>query len=77
MSTPKTRHGPSMVLTLADDGFIYKTSRDSQVAAEVYPGSVTTPDLSSIQTKHKNCGARLTTEQQSHLMELWSNEQVI
>ena len=43
-----------------------------------YPSSVTTPDLSSIQTRHKHCCARLTTEQQtnrcqqSHLMELWS-----
>ena len=41
---------------------------------------VTTPDLSSIQTRHKHCGARLTTEhqakqcQQSHCMELWSKE---
>ena len=44
---------------------------------------MTTPDLSSIHTRHKHCGARLTTEQQanqcqqSYLMELWLNEQVI
>ena len=51
----------------------------------VYPSSVTTPDLSSIHTRHKHCGAHFTTEQQanqwqcqqSHLMELWLNEQVI
>ena len=46
-----------------------------------YPSSVTAPDLASIQARHKHC-ARLTTEQQtnrcqqSHLMELWSNEHV-
>ena len=28
------QNGPSMVLTLADDGMIYKTSRDSQEAAK-------------------------------------------
>ena len=44
----------------------------------VYPSGVT--DLSSVQIRHKHCGARLTTEQQanqcqqSHLMELWLNE---
>ena len=49
----------------------------------VYPSGVPTPDLSSIQTRHKHCGARLTTEQQtnqcqqSDLLELWLNEQVI
>ena len=48
----------------------------------VCPSGVTTPDLSSIQTRHKHCGARLTTEQQtnqyqqSHLMELLLNEHV-
>ena len=31
----------------------------------VYPSGVPTPDLSSIQTRHKHCGARLTTEQQT------------
>ena len=81
------QNGPSKILTLADDGFIYKTSKDSQEAAEAVQqqldNSVTTPDLSSTQTRHKHCGARLTTEQQanqshqSHLMELWFNEQVI
>ena len=46
----------------------------------VYPSGVTTPDLSSVQIRHKHCGASLTTEQQankcqrSHLMELWLNE---
>ena len=49
----------------------------------VYPSSVMTPDLSSIHTRHKHCGAHFTAEQQanqcqrSHLMELWLNEQVI
>ena len=49
----------------------------------LYPSGVMTPDLSSIETRHKHCGARLTTEQQtnqcqqSHWMELWLNEHVI
>ena len=44
---------------------------------------VMTMDRSSIQTRHKHCGALLTTGQQanqcqqSHLMELWSNKQAI
>ena len=48
----------------------------------VYPLGVTTLDLSSVQTRHKHCGARLTTEQQanqcrqSHLMELLLNEEI-
>ena len=48
-----------------------------------YPCGVTTPDLSSVQTRQKHCGALLTTEQQAnqcqqlHLMELWLNEQVM
>ena len=32
----------------------------------VYPSSVTTPDLSSIHTRHKHCGAHLTTEQEAN-----------
>jgi len=82
------QNGPSKILTLADDGLIYKTSKDSQEAAEAVQqqldtSNVMTPDLSSIQTRHKHCGAHLTTEQQanqcqqSHLMELRLNEQVI
>ena len=77
------QNGPSKILTEADDGFIYKTSRDSQEAADAMqqqldadPSGVTTLDHSSIQTRHKHCGALLITEQ-SNLMELWSKEQVI
>ena len=80
--------GPSKILTLADDGLIYIISKDCQEAAEAVSqqldtSNVMTPDLSSIQTRHKHCGAHLTTEQQanqcqqSHLMELRLNEQVI
>ena len=49
----------------------------------MYPSGVTSPDLSSIRTRHKHCGARLITDQkanqwqQSQLMELWLNKQVI
>ena len=49
----------------------------------VYPDGVTTPDHLSVETRHAHCDARLTTEQQaneyqqSHLLELWLNEQVI
>ena len=77
------QNGPSKILTLADDGLIYKTSKDSKKQLKqgnnnwiVYPSGVMKPDLSSMQTRHKHCGARLTTEQQanqyqqSHLMEL-------
>ena len=32
----------------------------------VYPSGVMTPNLSSVQTQHKHCGAHLTTEQQSY-----------
>ena len=66
------QNGPSKILTLTDDGahIIYKTSKDSQEAAEAVQqqldtSNVMTPDLSSIQTRHKHCGARLTTEQQT------------
>ena len=50
---------------------------------EACPSGVTARDLSSIQTRHNHCSALLTTEQQgnrcqqSHLMGLWSNEEVI
>ena len=81
------QNGPSRILTEADDGLRYKTSKDSLEAAKVMqqqpdPSGVSTLDLSSIQTSHSHCGARLTTEQQanqcqqSHWMELWLNEQV-
>ena len=74
---------PSKILTEADDGLIYKTSRDSQEATDAMqqqldadPSGVTTLDHSSIQARHKHCGELLITEQ-SNLMELWSKEQVI
>ena len=47
----------------------------SSAARTAYPSGVMTQDFSSIQTRHKHCGALLTTERQSHLMELWLNEQ--
>ena len=64
------QNGPSKILTLADGGLRYKTSKDSQEAAEAVQqqldtSNVMTPDLSSIQTRHKHCGAHLTTEQQA------------
>ena len=77
------QNGPSKILTPVDDGLIYKASRDSQEAADAMqqqldadPSGVTTLDHSSIQTRHKHCGALLITEQ-SNFMELWSKEQVI
>ena len=81
------QNGPSKILTEADDGLRYKTSKDSLEAAKVMqqqldPSGVSTLDLSSIQRRRRHCGARLTTEQQanqcqqSHWMELWLNEQV-
>ena len=84
------QNGPSKILRPADDGLIYKTSRDSQGAAkavqqqlDVNSCGVMTMDRSSIQTRHKRCGTLLTTERQanqcqrSHLMELWSNKQAV
>ena len=50
---------------------------------EACPSGVTARDLSSIQTRHNHCGTLLTTKQQanrcqqSHLMPLWSNGEVI
>ena len=79
----RNQTGLSRVLTLADDGLIYKTTRDIQEAAEVVQqqlenvsqwcqdsGSLINP------SKHRHCGASLKTKQQakrcqqSHLMEL-------
>ena len=69
------QNGPSKILTLADDGLIYKTSTDSRRQPKqcnnnwiVYPNGVTTPDLSSVQTRHRHCGALLTTEHQANKM---------
>ena len=48
-----------------------------------YPNGAQTSDFSSIRTRYKHCKALLTTEQQvkryqqPHLMELWSNAQII
>ena len=55
------QNGPSKILTEADDGLRYKTSKDSLEAAEVMqqqldPSDVSTLDLSSIQTRHRHCG---------------------
>ena len=88
--TDLNQTGPSKILILTDDGLIYITSNTPRRQPKqcnniwiVYPSSVTTPDLSSVHTRHKHCGAHLTTEQQanqcqqSHLIELWLNEQVI
>ena len=65
------QNGPCKIPTLAVDGFIYKTSRDSQETAEAVQqqldsayqwcqdaGSLISPDK-----RHKHCGALLTTEQ--------------
>ena len=83
------QNGSSKILTLADDGPIYKTSKDSQEAAEAVQqldsvskwchdtGSLINPD------KTQTLWCTLSTEQQanqsqrSQLMELWSNEQII
>ena len=82
------QNGPSKILTLANGEVRTKHQRTPRRQPKqcdnwiVYPCAVTTPDLSSVQTRHKHCGARLATEkqanqcQQSHWMELWLKEQV-
>ena len=66
------QNGPSKILTLADDGLIQKHQRTLRRQLKqcnnwiVYPSGVTTPDLSSVQTRHKHCGACLRTEQQAN-----------
>ena len=65
------QNGPSKILTLPDDGLIYKTSKDSRRQPKqcnnnwiVYPSGVTTPDLSSIQTRSKH----ITGSNESYLL---------
>ena len=56
------QNGPRKILTPVDNRLEYKTSKDSKPKQcnnnwIVYPSGVMTPDLSSIQTRHKHCGA--------------------
>ena len=84
------QNGPSKILTLADDGVIYKISKDSQEAAEAVQqqldsaskcchdtGSLIIPDKAQKMCCTLDNRAAGNQCQQSHWMELWLNEQVI